>query len=188
MKKLLLLISLITCFQLKAELDASGLTPEQAAKFQLEIERIKATNKENNITKPEEIIEKTTKYAELGKAIGIAIGETAKSLNVAVNDFVKTPVGQITCIVIAWKILGRDIIRYGVGYTLILSSIILWIYLYKKAYGQQIKKVEYTSGWWIFRGRTVEYVDAKPEDSQVCIISILGIVIVLFTLINTCAP
>lgn len=63
--------------------------------------------------------ETVSKYKELAQAISQTILEVCKTLNVEVNEFVKTPVGKITMTLIVWKVAGREVLtyllRYGVG-------------------------------------------------------------------------
>jgi hypothetical protein len=54
-------------------------------------------------------------WAEVGKAIGLAIAETAKQLNTEVNAFIKTPAGMIAVGLIAYKIAGHDILTVALG-------------------------------------------------------------------------
>lgn len=61
-------------------------------------------------------------WAGIGKEIGSAFGETAKALNISVNDFIKTPAGVLT----VWTIF-----LYLFGHTLwsIIGGSIAWIAL-----------------------------------------------------------
>ena len=190
------------------EVDASGLPETKKLEIQMQIEKLKAeeaaskTNKtEEKKLKEKEKAEKeeqekistAVKYSEIGKQIGVAIGETAKSLNVAVNDFVETPVGKATFFILAWKIAGHDIMRYGVGNFIIFCFSILWIYFYRKNYiCKPISEVKYGAGWWIFRAKEIKYEYSNRSNSNdvsgTDIITVLCLVIfILFSLFNNIA-
>lgn len=94
-----------------------GLTDVQAAELKLQAEQLKAQAAHD----PVDIIpdaEKLQEYALLGEQIARAIGAAAKETGVAVNEFVKTPVGKLTTFIIVYKLIGRDIMHYicGVGF------------------------------------------------------------------------
>lgn len=81
---------------------------------------------EENITDPAKWVE----LAELGKGIGVAIGETCKALNQNINDFIKTPAGYIIIGMVAYKIIGGDLLDIVLGIPIwaILTLILLWSY------------------------------------------------------------
>ena len=66
-------------------------------------------------------------WAEIGKGIGLAIGETAKVLNTEVNAFIKTPAGMITVGLIAYKIIGKDFKRiiFGIPLWIIVTTLVI---------------------------------------------------------------
>ncbi len=78
---------------------------------------------DSNMPKPDE----WKKWAEIGKGIGLAIGETAKVLNTEVNAFVKTPAGMITVGLITYKVIGQDIKRIvlGIPFWMIVTTLII---------------------------------------------------------------
>jgi hypothetical protein len=41
--------------------------------------------------------------------VGQTIANAAKEVNVAANEFIKTPAGMITCAFIAWKVVGGSV-------------------------------------------------------------------------------
>jgi uncharacterized protein (UPF0212 family) len=58
----------------------------------------------------------------ISTAIGLAISDTAKQLNVTVNDFVKSPAGIITVSIIVAKMFGAGILRF-------ISLSVVWLIL-----------------------------------------------------------
>lgn len=100
---------------------------EKADIVKLIAERSDSTSSQKSVVSPENI----DKWAEIGMKIGKAIGLCAKELNVAVNDFLKTPAGKFTFMMIAWKIMASDIIHVGGFLLLMLTGILLTRALYK---------------------------------------------------------
>ena len=67
-----------------------------------------------NVAKMESLQERAV---AIGRGIGEGVAETAKALNIAVQDFSETTVGKLTIALLVWKLVGSDA-------TLILSA--LW--------------------------------------------------------------
>lgn len=51
-----------------------------------------------------------TDMATVAESFARAIGIAARELGVAVNDFLKTPAGVLTAVVILWKVIGSDLL------------------------------------------------------------------------------
>lgn len=101
----------------------SDLTADQLAKVQSQ--QIKET------------LNQYSEYAEMGRGIGLAVGESLKAVKDVAVDFSKTEVGKFTMFLIAWKIMAKDIIDMGdkiVGYLLgfplffIGGMVMIWSY------------------------------------------------------------
>ena len=122
---ILTLCVLCASFSFAAEINTTGLSDTQKAQLVLDIERMKSTKL------PDEI-EKVEKWAEWGQGIGKAISSTAKELGVAVDEFSRTPVGQITMAVIVYKVIGKDILRYFGGGILFIVTIVMWMRYFKR--------------------------------------------------------
>lgn len=56
----------------------------------------------------------TTKWQEVGKAFSETIKDVCQTLNVEVNQFIKSDVGKLTAIIIVYKMVGKDVIRIGI--------------------------------------------------------------------------
>ena len=61
-----------------------------------------------------------SEWASSGAEIGKGLAAAAKELGIAVNDFVKTPVGQITMILIIWKVIGAELVHIFGGLLILL--------------------------------------------------------------------
>ena len=51
-----------------------------------------------------------TDMATVAESFARAIGIAARELGVAVNDFLNTPAGMLTAVVIIWKVIGADVV------------------------------------------------------------------------------
>lgn len=101
----------------------SDLTPDQLTKVQ-----------------KDEIKQKLgqySEYAEMGRGIGLAVGESLKGVKDVAVDFSRTEVGKFTLFLIAWKVMAKDVIDTGdkiVGYLLgfpiffIGGMVLIWSY------------------------------------------------------------
>lgn len=96
--------------------DISTLTTEQQA---LIVEQVgKLSNNDAQKTSAT-IRAETEAWGELGSNMGRAMVGAAKELGMAANDFAQTPLGKIAVVTIAYKLVGRDILKVFYG-TMIL--------------------------------------------------------------------
>lgn len=96
---------------------AVTLTQEQLQQLSPEIQsQIATLNKKQEI---ETKIEKYGKWVGMGKEIGIAVNESLISLTETADKFANTKVGKFTMFIVAYKVIGTDILQLGFG--------ILWI-------------------------------------------------------------
>lgn len=98
-------------------------------------------DKANNAQNPNSMVpspEKVGQWLDLGPKIGQMIGGAAKEVGIAVNDFVKTPVGQLTMLLIIWKLIGASLIHVvGAFVVLVVGT---WAI---KKYFSHIRSIEY---------------------------------------------
>lgn len=72
--------------------------------------------------------EAVDKWVDTGERIGRMFQGAAKEIGVAVNDFVKTPVGMMTMGVIVWKYMGKDILQVLIaGAFFVTGMITIWV-------------------------------------------------------------
>lgn len=70
---------------------------------------------------------KVDEWVTLGERIGKIMGGAAREVGIAVNDFVKTPVGQLTMFLIVWKVMGGMLIHLAGGLIVFASG---WTFTY----------------------------------------------------------
>lgn len=72
--------------------------------------------------------EAVDKWVDTGERIGRMFQGAAKEVGVAVNDFVKTPVGMMTMGVIIWKYMGKDILQVLIAGAFFVAGLItIWV-------------------------------------------------------------
>lgn len=97
------------------------------------------------VTKNESItpdVSNIAEYAELGKKYGIALSEVAKSIGVTVNELAQTPVGKFMLVMVAYKVMGNDLIGIVGGVVWFSTMIPLWIFIFYKLVFSTRKIVE----------------------------------------------
>jgi hypothetical protein len=57
------------------------------------------------------VLNNATEWATLGTNLGSALVATSKELGMAAAEFANTPLGRVTTAILAYKIIGKDIIR-----------------------------------------------------------------------------
>lgn len=87
-------------------------------------------------------------YIGIGKEIGEAVKNGLESVVDVSNKFANTPVGHFTMAMIAWKILGRDLLHVVIGIPLYLMLLTIWFYFVRRLF----------LGRWVKR-----YVDGKRQ-------------------------
>lgn len=129
MKKILALPLLLLSFAASAGLtsDATSsagfnqLTEAQKAEVIKTIAQQAESNRDSpaitNVIPDPDGVERWTK---IGTSVAAGLGAAARELNVGVNEFAKSPVGQLTTVLIVWKLIGAQLIH-------VLGGILVWI-------------------------------------------------------------
>lgn len=166
MKKIILLIALImsVAFTVNAQntqkpqqivVNTDDLTPDQLAKVQ-------ARNKVEQVT---EQLETYSKYAGMGKEVGVAVKEGLGAVKDVTLEFADSDVGKLTMGLIVWKVIGDDIVGIVIGIPLWLLGMILLVWSYRKTSVSRRRLTSREGGWWIFGGKKqYEFRDAQYED------------------------
>lgn len=118
MKKYLIALALmfsVNAASAAVEINTSGLTESQKAQLVQQAEQMKKAT-------PLETFEKVDKWVDTGERIGKMMGGAAKEVGIAVNDFVKTPVGQMTAFLIIWNYMGSMLVHVVGGFTILFIT------------------------------------------------------------------
>lgn len=108
-----------------AAVDTSGLSATQVAELNALAEKAR---EETPIGRAEQANE----WVEIGQGIGSGLAAAARETGQVVNEFAATPVGQLTIVIILFKVMGGDIIQLIVGLLYFAVTIPIWYSFYKK--------------------------------------------------------
>lgn len=141
--------------------NASDLTPQQLLKIKsdqmLELQKNK--------------IESYGSWVGVGGEIGTAVREGLTGVVDVSDKFGKTDVGKFTLVMVAWKVMGKDIIRIIIGLIFIISIIVIVFYSFRK--NCITRKVIVENPGWFRYPKKYEIVEPKSYDGT------LGLVIFL---------
>ena len=97
----------------------SELTPQQAAS-------IEQQNMQNKI-------ETYGKWVGLGKEVGEAVNGSLSALSTQADNFAKTGVGKFTMVLVAYKVVGDDILDVLITVPLMIVMTLIFIWSYRKS-------------------------------------------------------
>lgn len=80
------------------------------------------------VTTPEQMQE----WIDVGTAIGKGIAATAKELGIALDEFSHSRIGNITLVLIVYKVIGRDLVGYAFGTVWGITWFLVCIYMFKR--------------------------------------------------------
>ena len=147
----------------KILVDASDLPPEVLARIETK-----------------EKIETYGEYVGLGKEIGTAMNEGLEALTKHTAEFAETKVGRFTMFIIAYKVIGTDLIQFVVGVPLLIAFSVIFIWSWRRnCITRPILKREHpdkTKDFELFEGTEGE----KLSYVVVYLISVLLAIAVIF--------
>lgn len=109
--------------------------------------------------------EKVDQWLNIGERIGKMIGGAAKEVGVAVNDFVKTPVGLTAMGLIVWHYMGGVIVHFFGGLLVMGVGLGFVVYFARRYRGETITYD--TEKKDVFGRSVVSKIDRKPMDGEV---------------------
>ena len=138
-----------------AQIDTSGLTDAQVAELRAHAATAAANNaKESDTSKTPSIATATTvatfastfgtQMATAAEGFAKALNIAAKELGITINDFLNTPAGKLTAILIIWKVAGAAAVKmlYGVLFVTVGLSMVRMMYL--RLFTKGYEKVSYS--------------------------------------------
>lgn len=139
MKKLFGLLALMVMLTITQSYSVTAQTPAQPEtiivnKSDLTTEQLAKITLENEAKSLEQRIQTYGKWAGSGKEIGIAIRDGLTAVVDVADKFGNTKVGTFTMYMVAWKIIGKDLVRIFIGLIFILVLIPFVVWSYKKNY------------------------------------------------------
>ena len=125
MKKFIVIAALMFSVNASANLTSDSVANagfsklNEAQKAEIIKQVADASSKTNNVQAPTE--EKVEKWVKIGSQVGQGLAGAAKELGVAVNDFAKSPVGQLTMALIVWHMMGGVLVH-------LVGGILVWVF------------------------------------------------------------
>lgn len=135
----------MSSFAIAQTVDLSNL-PEQTK--QEIMQKVQQTNPQS--LTPENV----SKWAEVGKSVGVAIGATARELNVEVNAFASSPVGKFAMFLLAWNFFISDLFNTAICLAMLIFGMYLMWRIYHNRYEYEYENVPYF--WGAFSVRKVK--------------------------------
>ena len=157
---LILLVTLMVAFTTanaqttKAEpveqilVNATDLTPAQLEKIKNDADLADLKKK----------VETYGNWVGVGKEVGIAIKEGLNAVVDVSEKFGNTKVGTFTMIMVAYKIIGKDILRIAIG-LVFLTIFIIFIWRYYKTTFMTHRVKTSNNGWRIWLPNTYQIVE-----------------------------
>ena len=133
---------------------ATYLTADQLAKYQADIK----------IAELEKKLDTYGKWVGVGGEIGTAVREGLDAVVDVADKFGKTDVGKFTIVMIAWKVMGKDVLRIIFGAVLFIAITVLTVKIYKNMYYPRRTLTEYTNPGFMKYPKIKKYEVTEPND------------------------
>ena len=122
----MLLMTLALVLSIQAQTPKPGdattyLTPEQQAKYSADLK----------IAELEKKLDTYGKWVGVGGEVGAAVREGLDAVVDVADKFGKTDVGKFTMYMVAWKVIGKDLVRIVLGIIFIIGFTWFLIYSFK---------------------------------------------------------
>lgn len=91
---------------------------------------------------------KLDEWLTLGEHMGKMMGGAAKEVGVAVNDFVNTPVGQMTMVLVVWKYMGGTLVHVVGGLLVWALGVLVVGFLYRRMRDTTIEYNKEVRNWF----------------------------------------
>ena len=158
MKKILIVLSLIAIFIASCCPNACGqtpdatnyLTPEQLAQYNADkaMAEVELAH-ELEVEKLEKKIEQFGDWVGVGGEVGIAVEEGLSAVVDVADKFGQTDVGKFTLVLIAWKVMGKDVVKILLGVVFFSVLVFLLSRFYRRTISSRRILVERTpQGAW----------------------------------------
>lgn len=183
MKRILFLLSIVMFMVVnvqaqKVEVDVSDLTPAQQAKIQaqqkLELADMQIKELQNKV-------DTYGKWIGVGGEVGQAVKEGLSAVVDVADKFGKTDVGQFTMVMIAWKVMGKDIIQIFLGLIFFTVLILIIVGIFKRVVLSRKILIERTGNGFLQRPtKKYETIESKLDGEETA--WMVGVLIVAFLL------
>lgn len=133
------------------------LTPEQLAKYQSDI----------NIAELEKKVKTYGDWVGVGGEVGIAVREGLTAVVDVAGKFGNTDVGKFTMVLVAWKVVGKDIMKIFLGLVFFIVFTVIVIYSFRTTcIERRILYKNNPQGFWKRNIKEWEIVEPRFGDQE----------------------
>ena len=180
MKKILILTTLIAlfiagcCTQASAQTTTnpqdpvSYMTPTQKLQYEadqklVELEMIK----DMEIAQLEKKVEQFGDWVGVGGEVGGAIKEGLEAVVDVADKFGKTDVGKFTLVLVAWKVMGKDVVKIVLGLLFFAVLVFILNRYYRRTVADRKVLIKRTSlGFWQRANKEYEVVESSLDGDE----------------------
>lgn len=152
----------------KRIIDMDKLSPE----LQVQI----LQSEKNNPTSSTQIIEQVSKFdwEAMGKGIGKTVNEALSAVVDVADKFGATKVGQFTMVMVAWKVIGKDVVKIIIGLLFFITFTSALIFTFKRLTKPRRILIENPG---LFRyPKKYQIIESKYDAEDTTIIAVIFIV------------
>jgi len=154
----------------KITVNASDLTVDQLAK-------IKADAQVQELTKK---LETYGNWVGVGGEIGTAVKEGLTAVVDVADKFGKTDVGKFTLVMVAWKVMGRDIVKIVLGLLFFFTFVITLILIYRRVVLPRKFMIE-NPGFWRYP-KKYQIVETELDSEGVAWVTVVFVLAFLLSI------
>jgi hypothetical protein len=152
----------------KVVIDKADLTPAQIASYEAQAQ-IEKANAE--IAKLERKLETYGKWVGVGGEIGQAVKDGLTSVVDVADKFGSTNVGRFTMIMIAWKVMGKEVVQIILGLLFFFTFLITLILIFRRIVLPRRIKIE-NPGFFKYP-KKYELVKTELDSEGVTIVTVV---------------
>jgi len=126
MKKLFMLLLTISLFIVSCCPSANAQTTTKPSPEQyLTADQLSKYQSDLKVAELEKKLQTYGNWVGVGGEIGIAVKEGLSAVVDVSEQFSKTDVGKFTMIMIAWKVMGKDVVKIFIGLFFLITSLLI---------------------------------------------------------------
>jgi hypothetical protein len=151
----------------KITVNTSDLTPDQLAKIKLEQANAELQKK----------LETYGKWVGVGGEVGTAVKEGLTAVVDVADKFGKTDVGRFTLVMVAWKVIGRDIVKIILGLLFFATLTFILIYAFRRL--ALARKIIIENPGFLKYPKKYQVVETELDSDGVATVAIIFVILFL---------
>lgn len=155
----------------KVTISKSDLTPQQIATLEAKTQLDKANAE---VSKLQKKIETYGNWVGVGGEIGNAVKEGLTAVVDVADKFGKTDVGKFTMTMVAWKVIGKDVVKIIIGLLFFITFTATLIYTFKRLTKEQRILIE-NPGFMKYP-KKYQVIQSKYDAEDTTIIAVIFII------------